>query len=73
MSFHLLLEGWQGSSIPDRGRKVILPTRSDEENVLESDFEPLCDGTRGIVCYFWCLFQSTSVVKLSAHFDFATV
>ncbi len=30
MSFQLLLEGWRGSSIPDRGRKVIPPARSGE-------------------------------------------
>ncbi len=34
MSFQLLLEG-----------KIIPAARNVNENVLESDFEPLCDGT----------------------------
>ncbi len=46
MSFQLLLENWQGSSIPDGGggRSFHRPGTVNE-NVLESDFEPLCDGT----------------------------
>ncbi len=30
MSFQLLLEDWQGSSIPDRGGKIIPPARNGE-------------------------------------------
>ncbi len=30
MSFQLLLEDWQGSSIPDRGGKIIPPSRNGE-------------------------------------------
>ncbi len=37
MSFQVSLENCQGLSIPDGG--------GGGGNVLESDFEPLCDGT----------------------------
>ncbi len=30
MSFQLLLEDWHGSSVPDRGGKIIPPARNDE-------------------------------------------
>ncbi len=42
MSFQLLLEDWQGSSM-GVGRSFHQPGMV-KENVLESDFEPLCDG-----------------------------
>ncbi len=45
MSFQLLLEDWQGSSIPDGGGRSFHRPGTVKENVLESDFEPLCDGT----------------------------
>ncbi len=48
MSFQLLLEDWQGSSIPDGGGGGGDHSTGQElvkENVLESDYEPLCDGT----------------------------
>ncbi len=46
MSFQLFLEGCQGFSVPDGGggRSFHQPG-TVKENVLESDFEPLCDGT----------------------------
>ncbi len=44
MSFQLLLEDRQGSSIPDGGGKIHQPGMVNE-NALESYFEPLCDGT----------------------------
>ncbi len=43
MSFRVSLDNCQGFSIPDEGGKFIPGTVN--ENVLESDFEPLCDGT----------------------------
>ncbi len=45
MSFQLLLEDWQGSSSPDGGGRSLQQSGTVNENVLESDFEPLCDGT----------------------------
>ncbi len=40
MSFQLLLENWQRSSIPDGGGKIIPPGQEQvKENVLESNFE----------------------------------
>ncbi len=41
MSFQLLFEGWQGSSIPDRVGRSFHQPGVVNENVLESDFEPL--------------------------------
>ncbi len=43
--FQLLLEDWQGSSGPDGGGSSFHQPGTVNENVLESDFEPLCDGT----------------------------
>ncbi len=40
MSFQVSLENCQGLSIPDRGGKFTV-----NENVLERDCVPLCDGT----------------------------
>ncbi len=45
MSFQLLLEIWQGSSSPDGVGRSFHQPGMVKENVLESDFEPLCDGT----------------------------
>ncbi len=45
MSFQLLLENWQGSSILDGGWRSFHRPGTVNENVLESDFEPLLDGT----------------------------
>ncbi len=45
MSFQVSLENCQGFSILDEGGKFIPPVRTVNENVLNSDFEPLCDGT----------------------------
>ncbi len=39
------LENCQGFSIPDWGGKFIPPAVPVNENVLESEFVPLCDGT----------------------------
>ncbi len=36
MSFQLLLENWQGSSIPDRGGKIIPPVNSPIRTVIVS-------------------------------------
>ncbi len=44
MSFQVSLENGQGLSIPDGGGSFHQPGTVNE-NVLESDFEPLCDGT----------------------------
>ncbi len=34
MSFQLFLEGWQGSSIPDGGGKIIPPARNGERELI---------------------------------------
>ncbi len=46
MSFQVSLENYQGLRIPDGGggRSFHQPGTVNE-NVLESDFVPLCDGT----------------------------
>ncbi len=45
MRFQLLLEGLQESSLPNGGGKIIPAAKNVNENVLESDFKPLCDAT----------------------------
>ncbi len=45
ISLQLLFENCQGISIPDRGGKIIPQPGTVNENVLESDFVSLCDGT----------------------------
>ncbi len=44
-SLQLLLEGLQESSLPDGGGKIIPAAKNVNENVLESDFKPLCEVT----------------------------
>ncbi len=47
--FQLLLENWQGSSIPDRGGKIIPPSRNGEwECSGRVIFEPLCMVPQGV-------------------------
>ncbi len=45
MSFQVTLEDWQGSSSPDGGGRSFHQPGTVNENVLERDFVPLCDGT----------------------------
>ncbi len=46
MSFQVSLENCQGLSIPDGGGGGSFhQPRTVNENLLESDFVPLCDGT----------------------------
>ncbi len=44
-SFQVLLENCQGFSVPDEGGGSFHQPGTVNENVLESDFVPLCDGT----------------------------
>ncbi len=39
------LENCKGFSILDGGGNLFPPARNVNENILESDFVPLCDGT----------------------------
>ncbi len=43
--FQVSLENCQGFSIPDGVGSSFHQPGTVNENVLESDFEPLCDGT----------------------------
>ncbi len=45
MSFQVSLENCQELSIPDGVRSSFHQPGTVNENVLESDFVPLCDGT----------------------------
>ncbi len=45
MSFQLLLEDGQGSAVRMGGGRSFHRPGTVNENVLESDFVPLCDGT----------------------------
>ncbi len=45
MSFQVSLENCKGFSILDGGGNFFPPARNVNENILESDFVPLCDGT----------------------------
>ncbi len=45
VSFQVSLENCQGFSIPDGGGISFHQPGTENENVLESDFVPLCDST----------------------------
>ncbi len=45
MSFQVSFENCQGLSIPDGGGKSFHQPGTLNENILEGDFVPLCDGT----------------------------
>ncbi len=53
MSFQLLLEDWQGSSIPDGGGKIIPPARNGERE---------CSG-EGFWASLWWFFEELAAEK----------